>query len=314
MDAYLFVHFREKRTPDGEQVYFGISEDGFNWEAVNGGEPVLWSYQGDKGVRDCTITRTADGQFAILGTDLSLAYGMPNQYNDSWAEIVRNGSDSLVLWESEDLVEWSDQRMIDFGDGQFGCVWAPDITYDPENEEYIVHWSSTHRTDDYDEHAIYYSRTDSFETFSEAELLYEKSDSGVIDSAMVEDGGKYYCFLKSAENPAGIILLRSERPTGPFTRVDAFDQTMDGLEGEYYEAPTVFQLDDGRWCLCIDHFGGSAETQGYVPFVADSLEEPFEQADAEFSFPYGFKHGTVLPITSEEYDRLQAYEKAPSER
>lgn len=24
MQAYLFVHFKEKRTPDGEQVYFGI--------------------------------------------------------------------------------------------------------------------------------------------------------------------------------------------------------------------------------------------------------------------------------------------------
>ena len=33
--AYLFVHFREKTTPDGEQVYFGISRDGFHWEAVN---------------------------------------------------------------------------------------------------------------------------------------------------------------------------------------------------------------------------------------------------------------------------------------
>ena len=27
--AYLFVHFREKTTPDGEQVYFGVSRDGF---------------------------------------------------------------------------------------------------------------------------------------------------------------------------------------------------------------------------------------------------------------------------------------------
>ena len=35
--AYLFVHFREKTTPDGEQVYFGISRDGFHWEAVNEG-------------------------------------------------------------------------------------------------------------------------------------------------------------------------------------------------------------------------------------------------------------------------------------
>ena len=40
MSAYLFVHFKEKRTPDGEQVYFGISRDGFHWESVNGGNPV----------------------------------------------------------------------------------------------------------------------------------------------------------------------------------------------------------------------------------------------------------------------------------
>ena len=25
MQAYLFVHFKEKTTPDGEQVYFGLS-------------------------------------------------------------------------------------------------------------------------------------------------------------------------------------------------------------------------------------------------------------------------------------------------
>ena len=47
--AYLFVHFREKTTPDGEQVYFDISRDGFHWEAVNDGAPVLWAYYGDKG-------------------------------------------------------------------------------------------------------------------------------------------------------------------------------------------------------------------------------------------------------------------------
>ena len=56
--AYLFVHFREKTTPDGEQVYFGLSRDGFCWEEVNGGAPVLWAYFGDKGFRDFTIVRS----------------------------------------------------------------------------------------------------------------------------------------------------------------------------------------------------------------------------------------------------------------
>lgn len=85
MQAYLFVHFREKTTPDGEQVYFGVSKDGFNWEEVNGGAPVLWAYYGDKGVRDFTVVRcknpqTGKEKFVILATDLSLSYGMRGQY------------------------------------------------------------------------------------------------------------------------------------------------------------------------------------------------------------------------------------------
>ena len=45
--AYLFVHFKEKITVDGEAVYFGISKDGFNWEKVNDGNPILMSNLGD---------------------------------------------------------------------------------------------------------------------------------------------------------------------------------------------------------------------------------------------------------------------------
>lgn len=126
MQAYLFVHFREKTTPDGEQVYFGVSKDGFNWEEVNGGAPVLWAYYGDKGVRDFTVVRcknpqTGKEKFVILATDLSLSYGMRGQYHHSWDEIGRNGSKSLAIWESDDLVNWTEQRLAKIGDEQFGC-------------------------------------------------------------------------------------------------------------------------------------------------------------------------------------------------
>lgn len=57
MQHYLFVHFREKTSPDGEQVHFAVSRDGFHWQALNGGHPVLWAYYGDRGVRDMTIIR-----------------------------------------------------------------------------------------------------------------------------------------------------------------------------------------------------------------------------------------------------------------
>ena len=54
---YLFVHFRETTSPEGEQVYFALSEDGFHWEALNDGKPILWAYYGDCGVRDMTVFR-----------------------------------------------------------------------------------------------------------------------------------------------------------------------------------------------------------------------------------------------------------------
>lgn len=229
--AYLFVHFREKTTPDGEQVYFGISRDGFHWEKVNDGAPVLWAYYGDKGVRDFTITHcTETGKYYIFATDLSLSYGMRNQYHNSWEEIGRNGSKCFSVWESENLVDWSDQRLVKIGNDDFGCLWAPD-------------------------------------------------------------------------------LLHSNHTTGPYVRMERFDESMKTVESGLYEAPTAVQLDDGRWCLFLDYYGVPGAGQGYVPFVADNLASgTFERSDASFSFPYGYKHGTILPITEEDYERLQHHD------
>ncbi|WP_066191483.1 glycoside hydrolase family 43 protein [Gracilibacillus timonensis] len=315
MCAYLFVHFKEKRTPDGEQVYFGISRNGFDWESVNQEKPVLWSYYGDKGVRDHTIIRTKTGEFVILATDLSLSYGMLNQYQGSWETISRHGSKSLALWRSQDLINWEPQEMIPLGNEHFGCLWAPDIIYDQHNEDYIVHWSSAHADNNFGPKAIYYARTKDFRDFSEPNILYKKEDSGVIDSAMYEENGLYYLFVKSEGHPANIILLRSDHITGPFEKIEAFDHGMGELETGVYEAPTATKLADNRWALFLDFYGTKdAAGHGYIPFLADSLASgEFTRADTNFSFPYGFKHGTILAITDEEFERLQHYQKQPSE-
>ena len=302
MGAYLFVHFREKRTPDGEQVYFGISRDGFHWESVNEGQPVLWSYFGDKGVRDFTITRTGEGNFVILATDLSLAYGMPGQYNNKWENIARYGSKYLVMWKSEDLVHWTEQQMVKLGDEDFGCLWAPDILYDRQEQDYIVYWSSSHRRNGFGDKGIFYSRTRDFAEFGRPGLLYA-GEAGVIDSAIYEEDGAYYMFLKS------------DSPLGKYERIEEFDRSMECLEEGKYEAPTAFRTAGGKWCLMLDYYGCGEEGQGYVPFLADSLESgKFVRADGDFSFPYGFKHGTVLQITEDEYARLKAFRKIPSQR
>ena len=306
---YLFVHFREISTPEGEQVRFGLSRDGFNWESVNDGRPLMWAYYGDKGVRDFTIIRSKlDGKFYILATDLSLAYSVRAYRPDFWKHVSEQGSKCLEVWESEDLVHWTEQRLAKIGDDDFGCLWAPDIIFDNDTGDYVVHWSSAHKSNNYGPKAIWYARTKDFKTFTKPEILYKKEDSEVIDSAIYEEDGWYYMFVKSHGNPNRCMLLRSDRLTGEYKRVEAFDRSMEKIEAGLYEAPTAVRLEDGRWCLFLDFYGASGEGQGYVPFVAESLASgEFVRSDEKFSFPYGFKHGTILTITPEEFDRIKAH-------
>lgn len=308
MQHYLFVHFRETTSPDGEQVYFALSRDGFHWEALNEGRPILWAYSGDHGVRDMTIVRDRrTGRFHIFATDLSLAYGMRGKYQHAWSNICRNGSKCLAHWQSDDLIHWTEEELLPLGDERFGCLWAPDIIFDPETEEYVLHWSSAHADNGYGSMAIYCARTRDFEHFSAPQLLYRKEDSGCIDSAMYEENGTFYLFVKSEKNPSGMIELESDHVTGPFTRVEAFEHHMALVSNGQYEAPTAVRLEDGRWCLFIDYYGVRGAGQGYVPFVAPSLASgAFVRSDDQFHFPYGFKHGTILTITEEEYARMKA--------
>ena len=306
MQAYLFVHFREKKTPDGEQVYFGLSLDGFHWEAVNGGKPVLWSHLGEKGVRDCTIIRSRhDGKYRIFATDLSLAYNFEQKYHAHWPTVARNGSKCLSMWESEDLIHWSQQRLLKLGDDNFGCLWAPDVFYDPQQDDYVLHWSSSHARNGFTDMGIWFSRTQDFAQFSAPELLYQKEDAGVIDSAIYVENGKYHMFLKSDHNPERIMLLQSDRAEGPYARNPEFDKSMRTIEQGLYEGPTAVKLESGKWCLFLDYYGVPGDGQGYVPFVADTLERGcFVRSDTQFSFPYGYKHGTVIPISLDEYQRI----------
>ncbi len=310
MQHYLFVHFRETTTPDGEQVYFSVSRDAFTWEALNGGRPVLWAYYGDHGVRDMTVVRDpAGGRIHIFATDLSLAYGMRGKYNHSWENIITHGSRDLAHWVSDDLVHWSEEEMISVGEDGMGCVWAPDVLYDAEHGDFILHWSSPVSAKGKKKMAIWYRRTGDFASWSEPELLWQKEDAGVIDSAMYEEKGKYYLFVKSDHNPSRVILLRAPHATGPFERVSAFDDAMEGGAEGVYEAPTAVRTEDGKWCLFLDYYGVHGAGQGYVPFVAESLESGrFVRSDVQFSFPFGFKHGTILPISQQEYERMKAHD------
>jgi len=133
-----------------------------------------------------------------------------------------------------------------------------------------------------------------------------KESCNIIDSAIYEKDGTYYLFVKSDSNPITIILLKSDSVTGPFTQIYAFDEEIAKVAPGQYEAPTAIEVEDGRWCLFLDFYGTTRDEQGYVPFVSQNIStDKFVRSDEAFSFPYRFKHGTILTLTPAEYDRVK---------
>ena len=305
---YLFVHFREKWTADGEQVHFALSRDGLRWEALNGGAPVLTCDKGDGGCRDIELVRLSTGGFVLLATDLCIVRHMDAQDRVNWKQLNHAGSTRLSLWRSDDLLRFSTQELIFFGREDFGCLWAPEVFFDAESGQYLIHWSATVRETGFEHMAIYCCTTRDFRQFSAPQLFFERPQE-ILDSHLVKHDGVYHLFYKSSDRPAMNMHATSRALFGPYTDDPEFAEIMASLaQPGAYEAPTTFVLPDGRWCLLLDFFGCEKENMGYVPFLSPRTGDAgFCRADAAFSFPYGFKHGHAVEITEEEYERLRRH-------
>ena len=306
--AYIFAHFKEKITRDGEQVYFAVSKDGYTFESLNGGEPVLESKKGTRGCRDIELVPLHKGGFVIITTDLCIVDLMDENYNVNWKYVNSHGSKNLTMWKSDDLIHFEEQKQIYFGRDDFGCLWAPEVFFDEINEEYIIHFGSTNIEDNYTHMKIYYTKTKDFESFTYPEVFFEK-DNEILDSHLVKADDTYHLFYKNSENPSGNMHAVSKELFGKYEDDEAFWNIMNsyGSPGSY-EGPTTYKLPNGKWCLMLDFFGCEKSKMGYVPFVSSSVGDCSFKMDKEsFTFPYGFKHGCVKEISDELYIKLKKH-------
>lgn len=293
--GYLFAYFNDSGRSDAEQIYFASSKDGLKYSELNDGNPVLTSSVGDKGVRDPFIMRSYEGdKFYLLATDLRIANGA------GWGAAQTAGSKSIVIWESEDLVNWSNERLAKVSLDTAGCTWAPEATYDEKTGEYLVYWASKVSTDDYAKQRIYVSKTRDFYTFTPPEIWIERANH-VIDATVIEHDGVYYRFSKD-ETLSNIVvdksdqLLRKEFTTLPSDSVGS----QAGVEG-----PTSFKLNgEDKWVLLLDNYGSG----GYYPMVSDDISTGMftKLSSSEYKLPSGPRHGTVMPVTQAEYDAVMA--------
>ena len=162
-----------------DRIYFATSEDGSQWTDLRAnGSPVLSSEIGDKGVRDPYLIRSPEGdKIFLIATDLSI------YHRGGWgnAKATSTGSTKLVVWESTDLVNWTEPRLVDVA-GKIpgaGCAWAPEAFYDEATGNYVVYWATASDESNSlgDRMNMYYCTTRDFYTFTDPVLWIDREHS-----------------------------------------------------------------------------------------------------------------------------------------
>ncbi|GGO09433.1 glycoside hydrolase family 43 protein [Saccharibacillus kuerlensis] len=294
--GYLLVHFIGE-GPDGEQVYFSYSEDGLHFRDLNGGEPVLRSGLGEKGIRDPFLVRSPkEGKFYLIATDLRIGSGR------SWLSAVEEGSRDIIVWESSNLTNWSAPWSVTCEVPDAGCVWAPEAVYDEETDDFLVFWASATREphEQKRKHKIYSSRTRDFRSFTTPEKYIER-DNDIIDTTIIKSEDAYYRYSKDETTKSIRVERGSSLSKDAFVDMDAPSlESILGLEG-----PQIYKFNDREeWCLIVDRF---AEGKGYLPLLTSNLDKGKFRFVKEGEFNLGRtqkRHGSVLNITNVEAARL----------
>ena len=291
LSAYLFVYFTGNKKEE-EQIRFALSNDGYNYRALNHDKPVIntanISITG--GVRDPHILRCADGKtFYMVATDMVSANG--------W-----DSNRGMVLLKSSNLADWTSttiQIPTVFPElKNINRVWAPQTIYDSAKKKYMVYWAM--RTGN-DPDKIFYSYANKDFTGLETtpkQLFFSPDNKACIDADIIFNNGKYNLFFKTEGNGNGIKKAISNKLTEDYVQQDKYlQQTTEAVEGA-----GVFKLNDtNSWILMYDVY-----MKGRYQFTKSDDLENFKVVDQKVTMNFNPRHGTVLPITTKEADKLQS--------
>lgn len=288
--AYLFAYFTGN-SPDEEAIRFALSDDGYNYNALNENQPVIGSdsISDKKGVRDPHILRGHnDNSYYMVVTDMRSSEGWSSNHG-------------IVLLKSADLIHWTHSRIdIKATYPQFSNIlsaWAPQTFYDTQAQKYMVYWSMRSTTS---HEIIYYAYANSSFTAFESvpQVLYDRGVS-TIDGDIIYKDGEYNLFFKTEGSGNGIKKVVSNTLTNGYVIKDDkyLQQTSNAVEGS-----CVFKLiNKDKYILMYDVY-----SKGRYEFtISDDLSN-FTLINDEVSMDFHPRHGTVIPITTEEKIRLMS--------
>lgn len=313
--AYLFAYFRnDAKSTNGENIFYAVSKDGYNYESLNGGVPVASASQGTGHSRDPYIMKAQDGaeyKYYMVATDANTT----NNYNNT----------GLHTWGSNDLIHWDElanpQFATDKGGGSktiTNMCWAPEAIWDPVEGKYMVYFASNEADSAANESAkIYYSYTADFRNFSEKKVLFDPG-YGVIDADITPyKNGYVMLYKKEAKSDPGAKKVWYTFKTGksPSNSDGGYDaanaKIFESATKTQAEGPQVFPISGtSSYGVLVDYF-----SNGGFGFSYTSDFESYTKISADNCSINHLKpsHGCIIPISDMEYYNLsQAFGKATS--
>ncbi len=278
-------------------LLLAVSPDGLTWQAVNGDKSVLKPTIGEV-FRDPSLARDQHGTYHLVWT---IAWGCANHKGFGYAS-------------SKDLIHWSEQRIVPVmqNEPKTEMVWAPELFWDEEKAQWLIHWSSTvtgrfpetlHLFDGRANGRIYYTVTKDFKTFAPSKLLFNPNCLAIDSHLYRGSDNQYYVFFKAdraAKPKRGIMMAKAPAPEGPYV-LDP-DMITPADEG-WAEGPCAIRVGDTARLYY-------APPGDFGAFESKDMQH-WTNIRSQITPPGGYRHGTVIRITPAEAKRLLNHEYLP---
>lgn len=313
--AYLFAYFRnDAKSTNGENIFYAVSKDGYNYESLNGGVPVASASQGTGHSRDPYIMKAQDGaeyKYYMVATDANTT----NNYNNT----------GLHTWGSNDLISWDElanpQFATDKGGGSktiTNMCWAPEAIWDPVAGKYMVYFSSNEADSAAnDSSKIWYSYTSDFKNFDKKQLLFDPG-YGVIDADITPyKNGYVMMYKKEASSGTGAkkvwyTFKTGKSPSNSDGEYDAANaKVFESVTNTQAEGPQVFPISGtSSYGVLVDYFSDGGFGFSYTSDFESYSKISADNCSINHLNP---SHGCIIPISDMEYYKLsQAFGKATS--
>lgn len=313
--AYLFAYFRnDAKSTNGENIFYAVSKDGYNYESLNGGVPVASASQGTGHSRDPYIMKAQDGaeyKYYMVATDANTT----NNYNNT----------GLHTWGSNDLIHWDELANPQFATNKGGgsktitnMCWAPEAIWDPVAGKYMVYFSSNEADSAANESSkIWYSYTSDFKNFDEKQLLFDPG-YGVIDADITPYGNGYVMMYKkeaSSGTAAKKVWYTFKTGKSPSNSDGEYDtanaKVFESATNTVAEGPQVFPISGtSSYGVLVDYFSSGGFGFSYTSDFESYSKISADNCSINHLNP---SHGCIIPISDMEYYNLsQAFGKATS--